>query len=167
MSQPQKGATFTVFLPMLEKCELTPGSMSQEALPGGKEHIFFIDDEMPIVKLNKMTLERLGYKVTTSTSSLEALEAFRVAPGSFDLVITDMTMPNMTGDKLAAELIKIRPDIPVIICTGYSKNYQKNWLRESGSRRLRTNLLIRRNWPKRSERYWMRPTVPINPTPNN
>ena len=121
MSQPQKGATFTVFLPMLENYELTPGSMSQDVLPGGKEHIFFIDDEMPIVKLNRMTLEKLGYQVTTSTSSLEALEVFRAAPGMFDLVITDMAMPNMTGDTLAEKIKAIRSDVPVILCTGFSE----------------------------------------------
>jgi two-component system cell cycle sensor histidine kinase/response regulator CckA len=67
------------------------------------------------------TLESLGYTVSIRTSSMEALELFRTKPNDFDLVITDMTMPNMTGDKLAAELIKIRPDIPVILCSGYSR----------------------------------------------
>lgn len=127
ISQPQKGSIFNVFLPMLENIEVTPGGISQDVLPVGKEHIFVIDDEIPIVKLNRLTLEKLGYTVTTSTSSHQALEAFRVAPGMFDLVITDMTMPDMTGDQLAAELIKIRSDIPVILSTGYSKNisYEK------------------------------------------
>ena len=66
------------------------------------------------------TLERLGYKVTPRTSSIEALEAFRTNPGSFDLIITDMTMPNMTGLELAPHLLEVRPDIPIIICTGFS-----------------------------------------------
>ncbi|MBW2034484.1 MAG: response regulator [Deltaproteobacteria bacterium] len=66
-------------------------------------------------------LERLGYEVTTRTSSIEALELFRIKPDQFDLVITDMTMPQMTGDRLARELMQIRPDIPIIICTGYSE----------------------------------------------
>jgi len=66
-------------------------------------------------------LERLGYEVTTRTSSIEALELFRAKPDQFDLVITDMTMPQMTGDKLSRELMQIRPDIPVIICTGFSE----------------------------------------------
>ena len=114
MSNPQGGATFTVFLPMVEKVTCEPGGGSRESLPKGTEHILFIDDEPPIVKLNKMLLEKLGYRVTTRTSSVDALETFRAAPGIFDLVVTDMTMPNMNGDKLAAELIKIRPDIPVI-----------------------------------------------------
>ncbi len=132
MSQRQKGTTFTVFFPMLENYEFTPGSISQDVLPKGKKHILIIDDEIPIVKLNRMTLEKLGYKVTTSTSSHEALETFRVAPSTFDLVITDMTMPKMTGDKLAFELIKIRPDLPVIICTGYGKEMSEKLFLEIG-----------------------------------
>ncbi len=71
--------------------------------------------------MEKQLLERLGYQVTSRTSSLEALEAFRATPDKFDLVITDMAMPNMPGDKLAIELIKIRPDIPILLCTGFSQ----------------------------------------------
>jgi CheY-like chemotaxis protein len=70
-------------------------------------------------------LERLGYYVTSRINSVEALEAFRAKPYAFDLVITDMTMPNMTGDQLASELISIRPDMPVIICTGFSERMNK------------------------------------------
>jgi len=73
------------------------------------------------VEIGKQMLERLGYEVTTRTSSIEALELFRIKPDQFDLVITDMTMPQMTGDRLARELMQIRPDIPIIICTGYSE----------------------------------------------
>jgi len=68
-----------------------------------------------------MMLERLGYQVTSRTSSIEALEAFRDSPDKFDLVITDMAIPNMSGDRLSAELTKIRSDIPVLLCTGFSE----------------------------------------------
>ncbi len=122
MAQPQKGSTFTVYWPRLEKSPSDPHPRSLGKLPGGSEHILFLDDELPLVKLIKMMLEKLGYTVTTGTSSHQALESFRAAPGRFDLVITDMTMPEMTGDRLAVELIKIRPDIPVIICSGYRKD---------------------------------------------
>ena len=84
-------------------------------------YVQFIDDEASIAKVGKLILEQLGYSVETRTSSLEALELFRSKPASFDLIITDMTMPNMTGDQLALELMNIRPDIPVILCTGFSK----------------------------------------------
>jgi CheY-like chemotaxis protein len=70
-------------------------------------------------------LERLGYQVTVRTSSIEALEAFRASMDKFDLVITDLTMPNMSGDKLAGELMNIRPDIPIILCTGFSEKMSK------------------------------------------
>ena len=89
-------------------------------IPAGTERILFVDDEPALVHIGKQTLESLGYQVTTRTSSIEALELFKAKPEEFDLVITDMTMPNMTGDDLAEELMQIRPKIPVILCTGYS-----------------------------------------------
>ncbi len=132
MTQVQKGTTFSVYLPRLEQipCELHTKPLGK--LPGGSEHILFIDDELPILRLIELTLEKLGYAVTTSASSLQALESFRVAPSMYDLVLTDMTMPDMTGDKLAVELSKIRPDIPVIICTGYSKSILKELTAQIG-----------------------------------
>ncbi|MBT8341874.1 MAG: response regulator [Desulfatitalea sp.] len=136
MSQPKEGTVFTIFLPLLEKTGSAPDSMPQKAPAGGEEHILLIDDELAIVKLNKVFLERLGYVVTTSTGSLEALDLFRLKPNDFDLVITDMTMPNMTGDKLAAELIKIRADIPIIICTGYSKAVSEELIGQIGIKAL-------------------------------
>jgi CheY-like chemotaxis protein len=89
------------------------------------EHILFVDDEALIAKMGAMNLERLGYAVTYRTSSVEALELFRSRSNDFDLIITDMTMPNLTGDKLSVELMSIRPDIPVILCTGYSNIISK------------------------------------------
>ncbi|MBW1855792.1 MAG: response regulator, partial [Deltaproteobacteria bacterium] len=83
--------------------------------------VLLIDDEEAIVFMGRQMLERLGYHVTTRTSSVEALEAFRANPDKYDLVITDMTMPNMTGFELAPRLLEIRPDIPIIICTGFSE----------------------------------------------
>jgi len=91
-----------------------------------------VDDEAPIAKIGSQALERLGYTVSIRTSSREALALFRTKPNDFDLVITDMTMPNMTGDSLAIELMKIRPDIPVILCTGYSKNISEESVSEIG-----------------------------------
>jgi CheY-like chemotaxis protein len=88
---------------------------------GGKERILLVDDEEQIVRMSQQMLERLGYHVTARTSSIETLEAFRAAPDKFDLVITDTTMPNMTGIELARKLMEIRSDIPIIICTGFSE----------------------------------------------
>ncbi len=116
-----KVTIFSIFLPTTKRRE-DYRPYEDEKLPTGTERILFVDDEFSIAKMGSQVLERLGYQVTVRTSSVEALELFRSKPNEFDLVITDMTMPNMTGDELAMELIAFRPDIPVILCTGYSKN---------------------------------------------
>ena len=126
-----KGTTFSIYLPVTRKRKIQH-QYESEQLPTGTERILFVDDEAPIAKLGSQGLERLGYQVTTRTSSVEALELFRSKPNEFDLIITDMTMPNITGDKLAIELMKIRPDIPVIICTGYSKKISDESAAEIG-----------------------------------
>ena len=118
-SEPGQGTTFKVYLPVIEK-RLEPQVSDVEAVPTGNERILFIDDEPALAEIGKQTLETLGYDVTTRTGSIEALELFKTRPERFDLVITDMTMPNMTGDILAEELLRIRPEILVILCTGYS-----------------------------------------------
>ncbi|MGW8325556.1 MAG: response regulator, partial [Desulfobacterales bacterium] len=94
---------------------------TDEKLPGGNESILFIDDEKPLAQLGYQRLKRLGYKVEASTNPLDALELFRSQPDKFDLVITDMTMPQMTGEKLIKEILSIRSDIPIILCTGFSE----------------------------------------------
>ncbi|HKJ99520.1 MAG TPA: MASE3 domain-containing protein [Desulfotignum sp.] len=116
-----KGSSFHVYLPLLEKpSEILP-EKEAAPLPGGTEHILLVDDEPPIVHLGKQTLERLGYGVTCFTGSADALAAFKADPARFDLVITDMNMPDLTGLQLAKALIAVRPDIPVVICTGFSE----------------------------------------------
>lgn len=115
-----EGSVFSIYLPIIKTTEIhRPYEI--EILPTGSERILFVDDELPIAKMGSQILERLGYRVTARTSSIEALELFKSRSNDFDLVVTDMTMPNMTGDKLAIELMKVRSDMPVILCTGYSK----------------------------------------------
>jgi CheY-like chemotaxis protein len=126
-----KGTCFTIYLPITKKRKVYRRS-EKDDLPLGNETILFVDDEAPIAKMGSKILEQLGYAVTTRTSSLEALELFRSKPQTFDLVISDMTMPNMTGDKLAGELMKIRSDISVILCTGYSKKISEESAAEIG-----------------------------------
>ena len=119
-SGPGKGTVFEIYFPVLEKTieeEKKPGG----EIKGGSERILFVDDEESLVDLNRQRLERLGYHVKSTTKPEEALEWFKADPDQFDVIITDMTMPRMTGDRLAAEVLKIRPHIPVIICTGYSE----------------------------------------------
>lgn len=133
-SVPGKGTMFHVYFPEIEEAEETMKAGPEGPLPTGKEWILFIDDEPALADLNKQRLERLGYEVTTRTSSVEALALFRKNPGQFDLVITDMTMPKMTGDKLAEELLKIRVDIPIILCTGFSEQISKEKAEAMGIR---------------------------------
>ncbi|MBA4367902.1 MAG: hypothetical protein C0403_09725 [Desulfobacterium sp.] len=124
-SEPGKGSVFTVYLPVIHMEREETTNMNHLSVRGGDEHILLVDDEEPILKMEKQMLERLGYQVTSRTSSMEALEAFRSSLNKFDLVITDMTMPNMTGEKLACELKKIRKGIPVIVCTGFSEKISR------------------------------------------
>ena len=134
-SQPGKGTIFDIYFPVIEKVEFKE-IKTVPFLPVGDERILFVDDEPSLVHIGKQILERLGYEVVTRTSSLEALELFKIKSQKFDLVITDMTMPGMTGDQLAAEIIKIRPDMPIILCTGYSKNMSEDKARSLGIRAL-------------------------------
>ncbi|MBC2704896.1 PAS domain-containing sensor histidine kinase [Desulfobacula sp.] len=120
-SEPGKGTKFHVYFPVEKSSFEKQSIQTKEPVRGGTERILLVDDEDVIVTMEKQILERLGYQVTSRTSSLEALEAFRANPDRFDLVITDMAMPNMAGDKLSVELIKIRSDIPVLLCTGFSE----------------------------------------------
>ena len=120
-SEPGKGTQFHVYLPVIKSAAEKPKIQTQVPIQGGTEQILLVDDEEAILTMEKRMLERLGYQVTSRTSSLEALEAFRSNPDKFDMIITDMAMPNMPGDKLSVELIKIRPDIPVLLCTGFSE----------------------------------------------
>jgi len=114
-----QGTTFEIYFPRLD-AETTNEPLVETRLAPGSGRILLVDDEEPLASLGQIALERLGYDVTVRTSSVEALEAFRAAPHSFDLVITDYTMPNMTGAVLARELRGLRPDIPIILCTGFS-----------------------------------------------
>jgi PAS domain S-box-containing protein len=113
------GTTFQVLLPVTE-IEMKRDRDNSTSLPIGNEKILLVDDEKTLADLGKDLLESLGYSVETRTSAHDALEAFRIQPGKYHLIITDMTMPNMHGKKLAKEIKKIRPDIPIILCTGYS-----------------------------------------------
>ncbi|MBU0486143.1 MAG: PAS domain S-box protein [Proteobacteria bacterium] len=115
-----QGTTFFLYLPLAVEGEEVEEPVSEGTFLG-TESILFVDDELPLTELGKRNLESLGYKVATRTSSVEALAAFRHHPARYDLVITDQAMPNMNGITLAVEMLKIRADLPVILCTGFNE----------------------------------------------
>ncbi len=118
-SRPGKGTEFHVYFPAIS--EKTKGkNVSNDSLPTGNEKVLIIDDQEIIVNMTARTVTRLGYQATTRTDSLEAFELLSSKPDYFDLVITDQTMPGLTGDQLTAKILSIRPDMPIILCTGYS-----------------------------------------------
>jgi len=120
-SQPGKGATFSAILPVIDDIEVEIEPVKTASATNGNERILLIDDEEQIIDLERRILEGLGYKVTPKTDSEEALAEFRARPDRFDLVVTDMTMPKITGDRLARRLMDINPQIPVILCTGFNE----------------------------------------------
>ncbi len=115
-----RGTTFTVYLPTLNETEALPPEERTQVTPTGDEHILFVDDDETLVRMTTTLLERRGYKVTALTSSLEALHSFQETPDAFDLVITDMTMPKLTGIDLAKQMFALCPDLPIILCSGFS-----------------------------------------------
>lgn len=131
-----KGSTFQVYLPVIsDEAEEKP-SDKKEPLPTGSEHVLVVDDEPVIVEMLQHALERLGYRVTGFTASVVALAAFRQNPAGFDLVVADMSMPGMNGEYLVREMTVVRPDIPVIICTGFSERMDTDTAARLGIRGL-------------------------------
>ena len=144
-SEPRIGSTFHVYLPLSQAEEEQPEVKEETPLPTGNERILFIDDEAVLAKMGKEILNALGYDVTPMTSSLESLALFKEDPKRFDLVITDTTMPHMPGDILAQKIMEIRPDIPVIICTGHSKRISREKAKQMGIKGFLMKPLVMRD----------------------
>jgi CheY-like chemotaxis protein len=129
-SKPGKGSTFQVYFSTARKEAIKgkdlklPGDVSK-----GHESILFVDDEETVGDILKHVLERLGYKVAVKYNGLEALELFKSDPDQFDIVITDMIMPKMTGTELAKEILSIKPDLPIVICSGFSEKIRQEELK--------------------------------------
>jgi CheY-like chemotaxis protein len=143
-SEPGKGTVFEILFPRIDFGQ-EKSTNAQGPVPKGTERILFVDDENALAELGQMILSPLGYEVTTTMSSLEALELFRSQPAAFDLVVTDMTMPKMTGVGLASEMLRIRPDLPIILCTGHSDEITEDRAKDIGIRAFVMKPLSRRN----------------------
>jgi two-component system, cell cycle sensor histidine kinase and response regulator CckA len=130
-SRSGEGSAFSVYLPVVHQ-EMQPMTESHDRLKTGSECILVVDDEESITGMISTMLKRLGYAVVSRTSSVEALELFRNSARKFDLVITDMTMPNMTGKELAQKMRDIRGDIPIILCTGFSELMSEHQAKSMG-----------------------------------
>jgi len=132
-SRAGEGSTFTVFLP----CAKVPAKEEQEragTVPGGTERILFVDDEPAVLEMTRQVLQRLGYDVVAAAGGSEALKAFTREPQRFDLIITDQTMPDLTGIEIAKKMLKMRKDMPIILITGYSETLSKERALAAGIR---------------------------------
>jgi len=142
-SEPGQGSSFHVYLPVIERAASEPlATASSNLPPGGTERILLVDDEESVAKVEKSMLESLGYRVQAFTSPQEALQHLRENEHRYDLVITDMTMPKMTGDKLAREILAAWPDMPVILCTGFSELINRESAMEIGIRQFVTKPIV-------------------------
>jgi len=130
-NEPGSGAVFRIRFPVNSLEDIKTPSANVVTMYG-EERILFVDDEPSLIRLNRKQLKRLGYDVTAVSSSLDALDLFRADPEAFDLIVTDQTMPNLSGDQLAAAMLAIRPDLPVILCTGYSENVDDRTILANG-----------------------------------
>ena len=143
-SEPGKGTTFHVYLPKhLEEKGVAATVVTADPLPRGHEHILVVDDEKVITEMIRLTLQSLGYQVTACIDSRQALELFEAEPTTFDLVISDVTMPHLTGAELAQRLLTRRPELPIILCTGFSEIINEEKARALGIRRLLMKPVLR------------------------
>ena len=131
-----QGTTIKIYLPLHDESTEHKRSEIKEKYPRGNEHILVVDDEEMIIDITTLHLESLGYRVTSSAGSVDALELFAATPEAYDLVITDLTMPNLTGDRLARELMAIKPTLPVIICSGFSERIGQEMAKVIGVKAL-------------------------------
>jgi CheY-like chemotaxis protein len=147
-SEPGEGCTFHIYLPVIESSISRMDTLYGSPIPTGTEKIMLVDDEQTVREMTKAMLTGLGYQVKIFSNPFEALELFTAQPDIFDLVITDMTMPKMTGDKLAQAIMKIRPEMPVILCTGFSDLINEESAKALGIREYVTKPITRQSFAR-------------------
>jgi PAS domain S-box-containing protein len=133
-SQPNDGTTFHIFLPLTNRADSSIDAQKDDHDYTGTEHVLFVDDEENVALVGQAMLEMLGYRVTIATSSTEAFEMFQAQPHEYQIVITDQTMPRMSGDRLAVKLLEIRPNLPIVLATGLSESITAEKRRQIGVR---------------------------------
>ncbi len=133
-SEPEHGTTFHIYIPAVQTADAVSALSTDESVPMGNEHILLVDDEEPLIRIEENFLKRCGYQVSSRISSVDALELFHCYPNRFDLVVTDMSMPNMTGLEMAKKMMEIHKDIPIILCTGFSEVISAEKARAMGIR---------------------------------
>ncbi|MBF0547406.1 MAG: AAA family ATPase [Candidatus Riflebacteria bacterium] len=146
-SEPGKGSTFNIYLPCIEvrpEKQIEPSRANLK----GSERILFIDDEEMLLEISQEILQSLGYTVTCKISPTEAFVLFRSAPNDYDLIITDLTMPDLPGDQLAIEVLKIRPEIPIILCTGYGETVNGKAKKFTGINRILLKPVTKQSFAK-------------------
>jgi two-component system cell cycle sensor histidine kinase/response regulator CckA len=148
-SQPGKGTTFQVLLPgIVDPEKETTGKIQkekEEEIPGGSERILLVDDETQLLDAIGHILEKKGYQVKSMSHPLDALNTFKEKPGQFDLIICDLTMPQMTGIQLAREIKKINPGIPIILCSGFGSIINREQIKDLGVNDFITKPINRSN----------------------
>jgi len=143
-SKPGKGSSFTVYLPKYHEDGARDSAQDDGAIPQGHERVLFVDDEKDAAVIGDKMLTGLGYHVISKTGSREALALFRLNPSAFDVVVTDQTMPGLTGLELAKEILALRPDMPIIMCTGFSHVVDAHSAKAAGIRAFTMKPLIKK-----------------------
>ncbi|MEW6519232.1 MAG: transporter substrate-binding domain-containing protein [Thermodesulfobacteriota bacterium] len=145
-SEPGAGTTFHVYLPRVAMDSGAAETENEGSVPMGHERILVVDDEEEIIRISRQILEGLGYTVTAFTGSIEAWRTFSSNPRDYDLVITDMTMPDMTGTDLALKILRLRPDMPIVLCTGFSELISEEKAKSLGIRAYITKPVLRNDF---------------------
>jgi PAS domain S-box-containing protein len=143
-SEPEQGSTFDVFLPQVQRPDTKKEEATVSVLPTGTERILFVDDEELLVEMARGMLESLGYHVAVAANGTDAWNLFRENPSRFDLVITDQTMPDMTGLTLARKMLEVRAGLPIILSTGYSETVSAEKAKEVGIREFVMKPVVRK-----------------------